>query len=373
MRLPGTGYLSGDDNNNNEKNQKSETELCGVVFCHVLDIFKIFHFSRNKTCWFWAILVKNEYDFDNIQVIFEQLVLDLSKPKKNPLCSFFFPMMSTTTKQRTSMKEFRAYLQSLIALLLLFGKRCECFSRLPQVMTQRTYASLSSPSTVWTRKDYRPCFGWSSDFDDNQDEEDDELDYDEEPEELDEADIDYDWVQAEFTLLKVPPKPHPKLDPMDIATLTCRSLQFVDYPSPNAGLERCFSFFTHDCRALVTARQGAKSVERFVKWGQSAPALQPFMGASRVIIGDGTYTAAKPPLRGALVSYPISIESASILSVRHQSGMNRVGVAAPPITKMVLRLEQQRRPPNQSCWLVKEILDVRHAFAGDMGNAHVGA
>jgi hypothetical protein len=49
--------------------------------------------------------------------------------------------------------------------------------------------------------------------------------------------------------------------------------------------------------------------------------------------------------------------------------MERNGVAEqPPVTHMVLRVEEQRRPPDQGCWLVREVLDVRHAFAGDMGN-----
>jgi hypothetical protein len=202
----------------------------------------------------------------------------------------------------------------------------------------------------------------------------DELDYDEDEleEDLDDADTESDWLEAELTLVNAPTEPYPEFDAHQVATMICRSLQFVDHPNESAGLERCFSFFTHGCRAVVTARQGAKTVERFVEYGRLAPALQPFMGATRVEIGEATYTEAKPPLRGAIVSFPIVILGAPILSLNHQSGMRRSGVAAPPITKMVLRLESQRRPPNQNCWMVREILDVRHAFAGDMGNAHVG-
>jgi hypothetical protein len=129
---------------------------------------------------------------------------------------------------------------------------------------------------------------------------------------------------------------------------------------------------TLDCRSAVTARQGARSLERLVEFGQLAPALQPFMGTTRVGIGEATFTEARPPLRGALCSFPVVIEGASILAVQHPSGMNKMGVSQPPTTHMVLRLEQQRRPPHQGCWMVRELLDVRMAFAGDMGNAHVG-
>lgn len=189
-----------------------------------------------------------------------------------------------------------------------------------------------------------------------------------------------DWLTAEFTLLNSPERPTPVLDPITVATTVVRSLQWVDYPTPNAGLTRCFEFLSWECRKAVTARQGADTLDRFVTHGLLSPALQPFMGAHRVDLGAGTYTA--PPTspflssahRGALVSFPIVIHGAPIYSLQHMSGMNRTGVAAaPPETHMVMRLEQQRRPPLQGCWLVREILDVRHFFAGDMGNVHVGA
>jgi hypothetical protein len=211
----------------------------------------------------------------------------------------------------------------------------------------------------------------------NDDYDDDDLDLDLDPDKeeeimLDLYDNESDWAQAELTLLNAPNHPHPDMDAFETATLICRSLQFVDYPITSSGLERCFEFFTLDCRAAVTARQGARSVERFIEYGQLAPALQPFMGATRVQIGEATFTEAKPPLRGALCSFPVTIEGAPILAVQHPSGMTKGGVSQPPITNMVMRLEQQRRPPNQYCWMVREILDVRMAFAGDMGNVHVG-
>jgi hypothetical protein len=201
------------------------------------------------------------------------------------------------------------------------------------------------------------------------------LDRDSEPmeEEEDEAnDNESDWMEAELTLRRVPSEPSPDLSPEAVALACCRSLQWVDYPTNLAGLARCFDFFTFECRKAVTARQGGSTVEQFQEYGVLSPALQPFMGANRVDIGEGTYTAARPPLRGAMVSFPVTIQSAKVLSVRYPSGIERGGVAEPPIWQFVMRLEEQRRPPNQGCWLVREVLDVRHAFAGDMGNAHVG-
>ena len=72
--------------------------------------------------------------------------------------------------------------------------------------------------------------------------------------------------------------------------------------------------------------------------------------------------------------FPIQIRTANVFSVAHLSGMERGGVSQyPPVVNMVMRLEQQRRPPNRGCWLVNEIMDVRMTFAGDIGNAGVAS
>ena len=136
-----------------------------------------------------------------------------------------------------------------------------------------------------------------------------------------------DWITAEFTLLQSPEKPNPTLDALAVATTVVRSLQWVDYPTPNAGLERCFAFFSWECRKTVTARQGGDSLERFIEYGKRSPALQPFMGATRVHVGEGTYTPPPtPPHRGAMVSFPVVLHSAPIYALHHISGMNRTGV-----------------------------------------------
>lgn len=226
--------------------------------------------------------------------------------------------------------------------------------------------SLLSSSSVRRNQIVRRSFwlaAYSRDGDDDADEDEEES----------ERDYGSDWLQAEFTLLNLPTEPSPDLDPETIALACCRSLQWVDYPTELAGLKRCFNFFTFECRKTVTARQGGQTVERFCEYGLLSPALQPFMGATRVELGNATFTPAQPPLRGALASFPVAITGASVLSMQYPSGIDRQGITSLlPKTYMVVRLEQQRRPPEQGCWLVKEVLDVRHAFAGDLGNAHVG-
>lgn len=80
----------------------------------------------------------------------------------------------------------------------------------------------------------------------------------------------------------------------------------------------------------MTARHGGDSVERFCQYGLLSPALQPFMGASRITVGNATMTPARPPTRGALASFPIVIQGAPVLALQYASGMNRTGVAEQP-------------------------------------------
>lgn len=182
-----------------------------------------------------------------------------------------------------------------------------------------------------------------------------------------------DWMVAELTLRNSPTQPSPDLEPEQVLSTCLRSLQFVDHPHPSAGLERVFPFFTWECRKVVTARMGGDTVERFAEHGALAPALLPFMGATRIVVGEGTVTRSAGPARGDMISFPVKVHGSMALSFRHPSGMMKDGVSlTPPVTDMVLRLERNRRPPLQDCWLVREVLDVRYAFQGDMGNIHVG-
>jgi len=188
----------------------------------------------------------------------------------------------------------------------------------------------------------------------------------------DNHDSNNDWMQAEFFLLNCPQEPSPELSAETVAVTVARSLQWVDHPYENAGLERIYNFLTFDCRKAVTGRQGGSSVERFCEYGLLAPALQPYMGAQLVEIDaeHATVTAPpQPPHRGALASFGVAITGADVLQRQHPSGLPRSTLSqAAPVVHMVLRLEQKRRPPLQGCWLVKEMMDVRYAFAGDMGN-----
>lgn len=174
-----------------------------------------------------------------------------------------------------------------------------------------------------------------------------------------------DWNEAERAVSNFPEMPSPDIEPEDVLQSCLRSLQFVDHPTPSEGLKRCFPFFTWMCRKVVTARQGGDTVERFMQYGELSPALQPFMGATRIEVGDGTFTSGSNT-RGDLMSYLVTIHGSTANCLQHSSGFVKDGISStPPVTNIVVRLERNRRPPMQGCWLIREVMDVNQAFAGD--------
>ena len=173
---------------------------------------------------------------------------------------------------------------------------------------------------------------------------------------------DTDWLQAELTLQKFPSQPSPDIEPLDVLRFIIRSLQFVDHPTPSSGLERIFQYIKWECRKIITARKGGDTIERFMKYGLLAPALQPFMGATRIQIGEGT-TIAGSQTRGDILSFPITIHGSQVSSFQHSSGMIKDTISSkPPVTNMIVRLEKNRRPPLQHCWLVREVVDVKYVM-----------
>ena len=183
-----------------------------------------------------------------------------------------------------------------------------------------------------------------------------------------------DELNAELVArLPMPTEPEPSIEPARVARHFARGLQRVDSPDANAGLERAFDWMTFECRKAVTARQGASTVERFVEYGRLSPALMPFMHCEALRWGRPTVTPATTT-RGALASFPVEILRGK--GIRHASGFQRADVNPDDVrddedytsTRFVVRIQQQRRPPLQGCWLISEVLDVRFAFAGDMGN-----
>ena len=177
-----------------------------------------------------------------------------------------------------------------------------------------------------------------------------------------------------LSALSLPTAPSPELPPEGVALAVCRGLQHNDVPTPGAGLARCFAFMTFECRASVTARQGARTPERFAQFA-SIPGFAALVGCSAVDIPSRpTMFEAVPPTRGAMASLVVRVRERA-LGRRFASGFERfddggasdAADSEPPPREHRLRvvLEQQRRPPSAGCWLVREVLDEQFALSGD--------
>ena len=185
------------------------------------------------------------------------------------------------------------------------------------------------------------------------------------------SDDETDWLEAELTIRSIPPEPTPDITPHEVLTYISRSLQFIDHPNPSSGLERIFPFFTWQCRKIITARKGGDTTENFMKYGLLAPALQPFMGATRIQIGEGSLTAGSQ-IRGDIMTFPIVIHGSKAHTFQHSSGLIKGSISStPPIKRMLIRLEKNRRPPMMNCWLVREVIDVKYtqSYSEEHGDA----
>jgi len=183
-----------------------------------------------------------------------------------------------------------------------------------------------------------------------------------------------DWLEAELTVHNFPRCPSPDLSAERVAICCLRSLQLVDTPSPSAGLDRIYDFFTWQCRNAVTAStRDSVSPEAFRERAALSPVLQPIIGATNIKLGESTISPGTSNARGDIVSYPVTVYVSEVLAFQHKSGMIRDRVAAgPPRLDIVMRLEKARRPPMEGCWLVREITDVRFANGGQGWSRHEG-
>jgi len=165
------------------------------------------------------------------------------------------------------------------------------------------------------------------------------------------------------------PLPSVDFGPQDVALLVCRGLQANDAPNKDEGLRRAFAFMTWECRKAVTARQGADTVERFVEYGSRSPMLLPLIGAASLNVQRKEDVAVIPgtPTRGAMCTVRVDawcMTYGASLSDSVGGGSDSAELSA---TTYAVQLQQERRPPMSGCWLIRDLVDVRFAFAGDAG------
>ena len=168
--------------------------------------------------------------------------------------------------------------------------------------------------------------------------------------------------------LSLPSEPDPKLEPDGVVRAICRGLQHNDTPNPNAGLSRLFNFATYECRAALTARKGKETEARFVRYADS-PALIALLGCDSFELTQPPTVIPGTQTRGALATQIVLVREAR--GFRYKSGHERPAEQVGTLHEenYLFTLEQQRRPPLAGCWMVKELLPMRHhmMFAGDSG------
>ena len=188
-----------------------------------------------------------------------------------------------------------------------------------------------------------------------------------------------DWMEASLTLRKFPRQPTPDLSPEAVAIGCLRNLQFVDYPTEGAGLQRIYPFLTWTCVKHIVGENNEQGnlggVERFCQLGALSPVLQPLFGATKIKLDSPQNMTVMPgtPTRGTVVSMTVKVTTAEVMKFQHKSGAIRDGISQnPPQVDMIIRLIQERLPPLAGCWLVRDIIDARYAGGGIGWGRHEG-
>ena len=100
-----------------------------------------------------------------------------------------------------------------------------------------------------------------------------------------------------LAVLSLPTAPSPELNADDVVFAVIKGLQYNDVPAPDAGLERLYHFSDLFCRSAITARQGAKSLERFKQYAES-PAFSALVRAQSWTASPCRLIPAHSPTRG---------------------------------------------------------------------------
>lgn len=136
----------------------------------------------------------------------------------------------------------------------------------------------------------------------------------------------------------IPRSPSKDLEPREVVDVLMLALQHNDEPSTDSGFATCFAFADEMCRAAVAGSGGHATLEDFVHYAKNPTFLTmvncvryDFVGDCNVIPGSQT--------RGALATQMVEVETKD----------NRK-------RQFLWTLQQQRRPPYQGMYLVRECL-----------------
>ena len=192
----------------------------------------------------------------------------------------------------------------------------------------------------------------------------------------------------------LPMEPTPDLGPAEVAHLICAGLQDNDDPAPDTGITRLYNWMTPPGRVSVapppprSGLQGKVSLDYFLEEAAS-PALGALMGCTRFsLVGEltimpGSQTRGRiatqlvevindqvvPPATAeeaamvAMLAAPDSYLESVLAATRDGQPLPAPPppASAPPVSQIPrkavfnFRLEEERRPPHQDCWLLSEM------------------
>ena len=161
------------------------------------------------------------------------------------------------------------------------------------------------------------------------------------------------------------PQPDPIYSDEAVVALCMNALGRNDDPIPDAGLRTCWNFSSDMCRAAVGG-----SLADFLKYARN-PTFAQLVDHESWSGKLGNRIPASQT-RGALTTTMVTVQTNrgqerkflwTLVPVRKSTselGLRRWRGA--PETLFPHRLQQQRRPPDQGCWLVHECLYVENAI-----------
>jgi hypothetical protein len=169
-------------------------------------------------------------------------------------------------------------------------------------------------------------------------------------------------------LMQLPARPHPDVGPSGVVHTCCLALQHNNVPTAGAGVRRLFEFCTFECRAALTARQGARTVERFVQYAHS-PAFSELVNAARFSVSKPTLIEGTPT-SGALATVIVAIDGWATDGASEEDSSEEGGESPNTARRFRWMLQRERRPPNAGCWFVTEVVALEHwyLFNGDSGS-----
>tara|TARA_B110001452_G_scaffold31245_1_gene24500 strand:+ start:240 stop:995 length:756 start_codon:yes stop_codon:yes gene_type:complete len=205
-------------------------------------------------------------------------------------------------------------------------------------------------------------------------------------------------ARAAVRACELPMEPVPGLTAEDACKIICEGLQYNDKPSKDSGIERLYHWMTGPGRVSVAppppkaGLQGYVSLEYFMEEA-AAPAIGALMDCTRFeLVGEPTVTPGNQN-RGRLATQQIHVfndppdmpshpvdAALTAMVVAPDSYLESVLAAAregrpappapllpgassaaqiPPISRFLFSLEEERRPPHQGCWFLKELYHMK--------------